>query len=277
MIKKLLMSVLAILVIAGLCSCSKDSNKRDSSTLNINVAMLNHVVNGEKISAPFSTPYSFRLNRQDNKVEISGAVRLADNASLSDFTLRDIPVKYNPTRDYYTFTADRVLPSSGDMGGVITNLSGVIDYNNSVFSVSYTVNGQTTVNATLSSLYYQSTTNTAVDASGSSFSIDNVAYEFAIDSKTMTAKLGIYDVRFSSSMPLISRLEYEGLKVSTTTSGYKITGNNLVPTNTKDGTNIKSFPLTSIDADFNLAGGTFMASYTTSGYTVTASGSSLMK
>lgn len=271
------MSALVAVLLMGLCSCGKDSNKKDSSTLSINVSMLNHVVANGQIAEPFKSSYTFKLNRVNNTVDLSGVVRLSNDSPLNEFSISGIPATYNATRDYYRFSIDRAIPASGNVSGVFTNLSGVIDYNNSIISVTYTVNGQSTVNATLPSLYYQNTSTNATDASGVTFSIDNAAYEFAIDYKTMTAKLGIYDVRFSKSMALISKLEYEGLKVVATATGYKITGANLAPTNTADSGTIKNFPLTSIEADLNLAGGTIMASYATNGYTVTTTGSCLMK
>lgn len=278
MTKKLLfMSALVAVLLVGMCSCSKDNKKKDSSTLNISVSMLNHVVTNGQIAEPFKSSYTLKLNRVNNTVDLSGVVRLSNDGPLYEFTISNIPATYNSTRDYYRFSIDRAIPSSGNLSGVFSNLSGVIDYNNSIISVTYTVNSQSTVNATLPSLYYQNTSTNATDASGVTFSIDNAAYEFAIDNKTMTAKLGIYDVRFSKSMALISKLEYEDLKVVATATGYKITGANLAPTNTGDAGIIKNFPLTSIEADLNLAGGTIMASYTTNGYTVTTTGSCLMK
>ena len=278
MTKKLfLMSALVAALLMGVCSCSKDDNKKDSRTLNINVAMLNHVVTNGQLAEPFKSSYTLKLNRTDNYVDLSGVVRLSNDGPLYEFTISNIPATHNATRDYYTFSIDRAIPSAGNLSGVVTNLSGVIDYNNRIISVTYTINGQTTVNATLSSLYYQNTSTNATDASGVSFNIDNAAYEFAIDHKTLTAKLGIYDVRFSKSMALISKLEYENLKVEATATGYKITGANLAPTNTGDAGIIKNFPLTSIEANLNLAGGTIMATYVTNGYTVTTTGSCLMK
>ena len=56
MIKKLfLMSALVAALLMGVCSCSKDDNKKDSRTLNINVAMLNHVVTNGQIAEPFKS------------------------------------------------------------------------------------------------------------------------------------------------------------------------------------------------------------------------------
>jgi hypothetical protein len=268
--KKLFPLLTLILLLLGTSCTSNDDDKNEVSTT---VSLFNHVVNTSTsaVSTVNLQNYALHLDLQNGTGNLSGTVQLTDKGTAETFKTQDFNLTYDSNNAYYKFSASS-LTVSGASFATITDVYGIIDYNQGIFKIGYTVNGIYKVTATMNEIYYQNST-TIATANDSSFTHSNAIYDFTIKSTDLSATLNIYSIQFSAKGTTYNSVAITGLKATPTTAGYNITGSNLKTTVTNSsGVSSVGDSIPTLNATLLFLGNKFTADYTIGKYKVAASG-----
>jgi len=145
---------------------------------------------------------------------------------------------YDLNDQYVKFHASKVKflnPASGEENSryTLSNVQGYIDKRNKVFTLDYTVNDTWRV------LVCSSTICSRVDGNDYT-SPSELYYIYKIDVATMTAEVFLHNIQFSVNgavSPVLKKISIPGLTVTPTTTGFDLSGDNIVPLN-YSGTNL---------------------------------------
>ena len=248
---------MAAAAMLAFASCSDTSGKLEES---FGCPMLNLIVdNSTDGDAPVIKPltYAYHINYTDAVMDITVPPCALGENSIS-FAIENATYKFGNL----SFNVDRgSVPVTGQTQPVTnfnSRLTSAINMPPSgvmgdlAYSVRYDavisfVWGNYTVRSFPSEAVYAGTTRTTAPGSDD-YTTKTPTYRFTINPNDMTARLIIYNAKFSDNpkMPALN-LRLDGLKVTPGTNGYTITGTDVVPQTLAEGTPYPSFTFATIN------------------------------
>lgn len=160
-------------------------------------------------------------------------IRELGNLSLEVYTYEksttDSHNGENITNLSMIYTNDYVVPSAYSAS---PTASVDFPYGNYMFLARYDIEGVGTANTFYSMAAFGGETTTSFPGQGGvmqSYTDGNTTFEYAIDTKAMTADIIIYDARFAQQMPSIPVMRVEGLTVKYKTGAIEMTGTGIIP------------------------------------------------
>ena len=261
-----ILSLLAVAAIAmGFASCSE---KNEEQTMSINDEVL--VTSSQTTTAG---KIYLKMNITASTIDITMPV--ANGNSTVDATIKGLPLTFSNTKGY-TFSAakaDAVDASGKKLGFSISNLNG----NLQMFSdpsleqniaITYNVDGNPAFVTRKKISHYTSTTIT--DFGRGTFECKNAIYIMSLNPEKGTVNIEINNIQFVQQMPTLSEITIPGAKLESTSTGYHITADVIVPTSAD--VPMDNRTITNLDITVNAGAGSFSGSFTCMGMNCTVTG-----
>ncbi len=250
-------SLLAIvLLLSALTSCGSDepNDEQTSYTLMYNRAV--DTQTGSDITFSQST-CCFKVRNNGSMTMQAGMILKIDENTAVEFTTDYMPLTPSADENYtYTFSANSVAAGSH----TISNLRGKINMVGPTF-IQYVVDGRYQCYSTLQPYYtHTSTANTRNGADGAvSYTTDNVKYGLVFNETEKKGTLYLFNLQLSDNDNAYAILTYDNLTMEVTTSGYRLTGADVLPTwyqNNYDthGTNVEQLRASTVTIDVTQQG-----------------------
>lgn len=235
-------------VMLTLTACNSDEPNNESSSI---MVMYNRAVNTENNTVTFSqSNCSFALrNNGDLTMQVKMILKLSEGNNL-EFATDFIPLTASSGETYvYTFESGNISASSH----MITNFRGKINLTGPTY-IQFTVDGQYQCFSTLQPYYpYATTSIISTESSGSvSYTANDITYGLIFNNTGNKGALYLFDFHATESGQKSPILLYDNLTVVPTSTGYHLSGTDLLPTeheSTYDtaGTAVEQYRATSID------------------------------
>ena len=205
-----LFALIAIISMAS-CSDSEDINRNTYTASIYNRAVDdNDVVFSQNV-------VQFQINSTESSIQISSEFKdmYGSSSMLNTPEMKLSAVAAN----VYSFASNSITGSTD-----ITNFEGRIDLNTGMIWYSFKVNGSTTVYCTTHPIIFPYCSTLITDENGQSYTNEKSAYLFAIDSKGENGIMEITNfVSSTNGSVSVSVIDYSGITVTPTTTGYTLT------------------------------------------------------
>ena len=282
--------LMAALLLVAMSACGDDPEPSRGGSRTITPTLLTHVTGTDGQVVVTSQQQKMILDLDHLTAQFNINARLTDGSTPS-FTLSNVQLTYNADDNRYTFGQATTSDAR------VTQLSGVIDFNEGAVWINYVVDGKQRVHITPTSIFYTSTTSVIThDALNATY--HNAIYQFEIDPATMLAKAWVMqlldanksryfntittDIDYIKTLSLakdkdldefvaqLRRNNENKFKVEATAEGYVISGSNLqagVEYRSHTGSTDASattlnFKFASLNFNLDLAGGSASGTFT---------------
>ena len=278
--KKLLLIIALMGTLTAIVSCGNDDEpiNRDGK-INVNPAMINHMVNagGEAVIGISMTHNKLNLDMNNHKATVE--LNYNDGQGDKQLVLEDITATETPEGSGFY-----VLSSAS-----YKSFSGYADFSeHGAYRFRYTTTGGIRIISTMPEVFFLNTHNVVTyDDETEATTLENVMYEFTIDPAAKTATVKVNDVVHVKDNKNFTNITATSVPVTVTPIGYSINATNLPTTATylnyvdstgsgKSTTN--KYPFKTFNATIDLVNDHLDANYMIgSSATVTATGKTYLE
>ncbi|MGM9804535.1 MAG: hypothetical protein ACI308_10215 [Muribaculaceae bacterium] len=269
--KQLIYATFALAIAMSVGSCSTDTPEQ-IQTISDQVMIVTNDPSAQSIT---TGAIAFKFYTESAVTDITMPVQVGGETKTACF--KDVKLSYDVARGY-TFsasTAQATDASGNSLGFAINSLNGSVqvgfpvDATHDNISISYTING-VQVFVTKPTISYF-TTVTRTSASSSSFSCENATYNVTINTTKGKADIEINNIQFIQQMPTLSEITIPGIDVETTSTGFRLTAESIVPTST--GVPMENRTVSNLDITLRVAEGTMQGTFNCMGMDCTVTGS----
>lgn len=274
--KQLFFGILALSLGMSMTSCDKDGKEEMTTQISVTAYNLFSPLSGTGTVSTAYTNYSLSLKYPDNTMTL-----WVDNMSLPDggtgsFTLNPIEFTNESNNAGQAYSIKNPAPTG--TGATVTNLSATVTNKFNVpptienlnypyivpSSVSYppyfmvadyTLNNSTRVRTFWPDVDFKGKTTIVTQGLSTNYENEDMSYRVVMGRDEQTNALGntatllIYDAKFAEAMPSQTVIVLEGLTLTFNATGWRISGQNIVPKMYSDGNlvDFPAFPFNSID------------------------------
>lgn len=212
-------------VMLMLTACNKDEPNNDSSSIMI---MYNRAVNtGNNMSVTFSQSNCKFVVRNNSTLSMQANMILkVGEGIIVDFSTDFMPLI--ATNEAYTYTFESGNITSG--AHTISNFRGKINLAGPTF-IQYVIDGQYQCYSTLQPYYTETITSITTEPStSSSYSFNDINYGLTFNNAGDKGTLYLFDFHADDSGRKTAILRYDNLTLVPTSTGYQLTGTDVLPT-----------------------------------------------
>ena len=214
------------LLISMLTACGNDEPNNESTSIMI---MYNRAVNTDNNDVTFSQSNCQFVLRNSGSLSMQAHMILKlDNSNTVEFSTDFMPLTASGHESYtHTFSAASVTAGSH----TISNLRGKINLVGPTF-IQYVVDGKYQCFSTLQPYYTHTTTsNNRTESTGAvSYTTTDCKYGLVFNNADNQGTLYLFDFHLSDGGTSFNILCYDKLNLEITTTGYRLTGSDIVPT-----------------------------------------------
>ncbi|MGM9811247.1 MAG: hypothetical protein ACI30V_00205 [Muribaculaceae bacterium] len=264
---KKLFSIIAVAIIAlGFASCTDNKEEQTMSITDDVVVTCMQTTTVGKIY--------MKMNITNSTIDITMPVQ--KGGSTVDATIKDLKLSFSNTLGYTfsTTNADAVDGSGKSLGVKINSLNGFLQmFNNPEIeqniAITYNVDGKPAF-VTRKKISHV-TSSTVTDYGRGTFECKDATYIMTLNPEKGTANIEINNIQFIQQMPTLSEITIPGATLESTSTGYRITADEIVPTSAD--VPMDNRTITNLDITVNAGAGTFGGSFNCMGMSCTVTGS----
>ena len=266
MTKKLFSLIAVAALVLGFASCTDNKEEQTMSITDDVLVTNSQVTTAGKIH--------LKMNITNSTIDITMPVQ--KGGSTVDATIKDLKLSFSNTLGY-TFSAtnaDAVDGSGKSIGVKINSLNGFLQmFNNPEIeqniAITYNVDGKPAF-VTRKKISHV-TSSTVTDFGRGTFECKDATYIMTLNPEKGTASIEINNIQFVQQMPTLSEITIPGATLESTSTGYRITADEIVPTSAD--VPMDNRKITNLDITVNAGAGTFSGSFNCMGMSCTVTGS----